>query len=51
MQKIVNCLIKADSSIPRALSKETIVSLTDKNDVKTTKCQIEEPILYKLGRN
>jgi len=42
-----NCelLNKADSSIPGALSKETIVNLTDKNNVKTTECQIEDSIL------
>jgi|GEM_PF-2014685 len=42
-----NCelLNKTDSSIPRAISKGTIVNLTDKNNVKTTECQIEDPIL------
>jgi len=45
-----NCelLNKTDSSIPRALSNGTIVNLTDKNDVKTTKCQIEDPILQEF---
>jgi hypothetical protein len=41
-------LNKTDSSIPRAFSDGTRVNLTDKNNVKTTKCQIEEPILHKF---
>jgi hypothetical protein len=41
-------LNKTDSSIPRALSNETLVNLTDKNNVKNTKCQIEDPILQEF---
>jgi hypothetical protein len=33
---------------PEALSNGTIVSLTDKNNVKTTKCRIQDPILYEF---
>jgi hypothetical protein len=45
-----NCelLNKTDSSIPGALSNGTIVKVTDKNNVKTTKCRIEDPILYEF---
>ena len=41
-------LNKTDSSIPRALSRRRRVNLTDKNNVKTRKCQIEDAILYKF---
>jgi hypothetical protein len=42
-----NCklLNKTDSSISRAFSNGTRVNLIDKNNVKTTKCQTEDPIL------